>query len=373
MVRPSRAMCRSPGDSQVPANHDPIMTLVAPRPARGDVPGMPDATVGPDVRTELPGGRCAPRTAENCGRPTPVIIRVVRIAPGPTPTLTMSAPASTKVADAPAATTLPATSGTSMPSARTARSASSIFSWCPCAVSRRRRRHRPRRAWWRGRPRLRPHRTLRRSVAARRRRRPGGTGWRRAPWRVSRPTSRPSSPTTGARRCRSSPSRSKAVSGSMPSGIVATSRVITCPTWGEPVDALEVGPGDDADRAAVVDDDDRAVGPLVQQPKGVGDRRGGREGDRRVVDEVAGLDEVDDLGDDVDRDVLRDDGEATATGHRLGHPAAAHRGHVGHDDRDRRPGAVAGGQVDVHPAADGAAARHHEDVVGTGRRSAVAR
>ena len=29
-------------------------------------------------------------TAENCGRPTPVIMRVVHIAPGPTPTLTMS-------------------------------------------------------------------------------------------------------------------------------------------------------------------------------------------------------------------------------------------------------------------------------------------
>ena len=33
-------------------------------------------------------------TAENCGRPTPVIIRVVHMAPGPTPTFTMSAPAS---------------------------------------------------------------------------------------------------------------------------------------------------------------------------------------------------------------------------------------------------------------------------------------
>ena len=35
-------------------------------------------------------------TAENCGRPTPVCIRVVHIAPGPTPTLIMSAPASIK-------------------------------------------------------------------------------------------------------------------------------------------------------------------------------------------------------------------------------------------------------------------------------------
>ena len=38
------------------------------------------------------------RTAENCGRPTPVIMRVVHMAPGPTPTLTMSAPASIEIA-----------------------------------------------------------------------------------------------------------------------------------------------------------------------------------------------------------------------------------------------------------------------------------
>ena len=40
------------------------------------------------------------RTAENCGRPTPVIIRVVHIAPGPTPTLTMVAPALEQIAGA---------------------------------------------------------------------------------------------------------------------------------------------------------------------------------------------------------------------------------------------------------------------------------
>ena len=52
------------------------------------------------------------RTALNCGRPTPVIIRVVHIAPGPTPTLMMSAPASTRSCTPSAATTLPATIGT---------------------------------------------------------------------------------------------------------------------------------------------------------------------------------------------------------------------------------------------------------------------
>ena len=39
-------------------------------------------------------------TAENCGRPTPVIMRVVHMAPGPTPTLMMSAPASMRSRDA---------------------------------------------------------------------------------------------------------------------------------------------------------------------------------------------------------------------------------------------------------------------------------
>ena len=35
-------------------------------------------------------------TAENCGKPTPATTRVVQIDPGPIPTLTASAPASTK-------------------------------------------------------------------------------------------------------------------------------------------------------------------------------------------------------------------------------------------------------------------------------------
>ena len=51
-------------------------------------------------------------TAENCGRPTPVIIRVVHMAPGPTPTLMMSAPASIRSRTPSAATMLPATIGT---------------------------------------------------------------------------------------------------------------------------------------------------------------------------------------------------------------------------------------------------------------------
>ena len=64
-----------------------------------------------------------------------------------------------------------------------------------------------------------------------------------------------------------------------------------------------------------------------------------------------------DLGDDVERDVLRDHGDAAAAGDGLGHPPSGDRGHVGHDDRDRGPGAVAGRQVDVEPGGDRRAGR----------------
>jgi hypothetical protein len=120
----------------VPANHDPIITAEAPAASA--------SATSRGYRTPPSAQTCAPRvaasdahssTAENCGRPTPVIIRVVHIAPGPTPTLTMSAPAATRSATPPAVTTFPATIGTDGASARTARSAAAIFSWWPCAVS----------------------------------------------------------------------------------------------------------------------------------------------------------------------------------------------------------------------------------------------
>ena len=87
-------------------------------------------------RTPPSAQTCAPNffasvahssTAENCGRPTPVCMRVVHIAPGPTPTLIMLAPASTKSCVPCAVTTLPATIGTFGLIARIAAKASSIF------------------------------------------------------------------------------------------------------------------------------------------------------------------------------------------------------------------------------------------------------
>jgi hypothetical protein len=133
---------------------------------------------------------------------------------------------------------------------------------------------------------------------------------------------------------------------------------------GEAVDPVEVGVGDHPDRSALlVEHHCRAMGALGQQPEGVGDRRGRRQGDGSVVHQVAALDEGDDIGDDVVRDVLGDDDQPPPAGHRLGHPPPRHGGHVRHDDGDRRARPVLRGQVDVHPGGHRAAAGHHEDVV----------
>ena len=51
-------------------------------------------------------------TAVNCGTPMPATTRVVQIEPGPMPTLTPSAPASTRARPAAAVATLPATTST---------------------------------------------------------------------------------------------------------------------------------------------------------------------------------------------------------------------------------------------------------------------
>jgi hypothetical protein len=132
---------------------------------------------------------------------------------------------------------------------------------------------------------------------------------------------------------------------------------------GEPVDVGAVHLGDHADGSAVLYHHHRAVRPLGQQYQRVGDRVGRGERDRRVVYQVPPLDPGHHLGDDVDRDVLRDDRETAATRHRLGHPAAGDRGHVRHEDRDRRARRVERGEVDVHPRLHRGAARHHEYVV----------
>jgi hypothetical protein len=115
--------------------------------------------------------------------------------------------------------------------------------------------------------------------------------------------------------------------------------------------------------AALVDDDDGTVGALVDEGEGVADRVVRRQRDGRLVQRVAALDVVDDRGDDVERDVLGQHRQPAATGHRLGHPPARHRRHVGDDDRQCRPDAVGRGEVDVVARSDRRQARDHEDVV----------
>ena len=69
--------CRAgrPPHSYVPASQEPNITLDAGRQRERDISRVPDATVGPHVPTQAVGLRSALNTAENCGRPTPVIIR----------------------------------------------------------------------------------------------------------------------------------------------------------------------------------------------------------------------------------------------------------------------------------------------------------
>src|SRR5947207_584717 len=69
--RPSADCCRSPGDSCVPANHEPIMTLEAP--AASAMATSRGCRTPPSAQTCLPcraASAAHSRTAENCGRPT---------------------------------------------------------------------------------------------------------------------------------------------------------------------------------------------------------------------------------------------------------------------------------------------------------------
>jgi hypothetical protein len=59
------------------------------------------------------------------------------------------------------------------------------------------------------------------------------------------------------------------------------------------------------------------------------------------------LDPLHNVGDHLDRDVLRKDGKPAAPSYRLGHPAAGDRRHVRDHDRDGRPAAVRRAEVYV--------------------------
>ena len=100
----------SPGDSFVPASSEPSITQSAPAAKAFGI--SPVYRIPPSAITGTPESLSAAatsNTAENCGNPTPATTRVVHIDPGPIPTFTASAPASTKYFAASAVAIFPTT------------------------------------------------------------------------------------------------------------------------------------------------------------------------------------------------------------------------------------------------------------------------
>src|ERR1700722_12172270 len=127
----------SPGASAVPASSDP--SIVVDAPAASALAMSPEYCSPPSAITGTPTGpqtATASRIAVICGAPTPATTRVVQIEPGPTPTLTASAPASTSAAAADLVATLPPTTSIRSPtSALSLPTMSSTNRLCACAVS----------------------------------------------------------------------------------------------------------------------------------------------------------------------------------------------------------------------------------------------
>src|SRR6056300_187772 len=129
-------MIVSPGDSLVPASREPNITVSAPAAIAFGISPVylipPSAITG----TPLPFMAAATsKTAENCGKPTPATTLVVQIEPGPIPTLTASAPASTKNLAASGVAMLPTTTSNCLNFDLISLSTFTTPSVCPCAVS----------------------------------------------------------------------------------------------------------------------------------------------------------------------------------------------------------------------------------------------
>ena len=132
---------------------------------------------------------------------------------------------------------------------------------------------------------------------------------------------------------------------------------------GEAVHSDAVRLGDQADGPALEDDHCGAVRTLVDQRGRVGHRVVSDQRHRGVDDQVPALDEVHRLFHHRDRKVLRQNHNAAAAGHRLGHPASGHGGHVGDHDGDGGARPVRRGQVDVEPRRHVRPTGNDEDVV----------
>ena len=129
-------MIVSPGASSVPANIDPHITQLPP--AASAFTTSPEYRRPPSaiIGTPVPSSASATsKIALNCGTPTPAMIRVVQILPGPIPTFTPSAPFSTKNRAASAVAIFPTTTSKSGYLALIDRRALTMFLLCPCAES----------------------------------------------------------------------------------------------------------------------------------------------------------------------------------------------------------------------------------------------
>src|ERR1700744_4990940 len=125
----------SPGASAVPANSDPSMVVDAP--AASALAISPEYCNPPSPITGTPAGpqtATASRIAVICGAPTPATTRVVQIEPGPTPTLTASAPASSSACEPALVATLPPITSTLVLALICATMSSTGWAW-PCEVS----------------------------------------------------------------------------------------------------------------------------------------------------------------------------------------------------------------------------------------------
>ena len=171
---------------------------------------------------------------------------------------------------------------------------------------------------------------------------------RSAPLRVAQPMSRPSPSTTGAT---DSAGLAEEVVDVGRFGAVLDDHELAAHHVLQLREAVEAGGvvlGEDALRAAVVvDHHDGAVRPLVDEAERVADGVVRTERDGRVVHEVAGLHVLDDRVGDVERDVLRQHGDATAAGDGLGHAPAGDGSHVRHDHRDGGAEPIGRGEIDV--------------------------
>ncbi len=102
---------------------------------------------------------------------------------------------------------------------------------------------------------------------------------------------------------------------------------------------------------------------LVDERHGVGHRIVGCQRHWGVEHQVPAFDERHRLLYRRDRQILRQDYDATAAGDRLGHPPPGYRGHIGDHYRNGGARAVGGGQIDVEARRDLGSVRNDEHVV----------